>query len=308
MIQKIQIITRRYGLLVVPRVFPEHMLRTTSDSNRSSRVGISMTWERRTAGAGAAGPTGASPVPSVRINGPEMVAASTLGSSANVALSNRASSVNVALSARMWVLVASASAFDKWRRRVILRPRHGSRYITDDHGVIRTRFYRCSAGRAVNIGSYGTSTQLRGATLRIRLSVAAIAALLTLTACSSTSTPTPTSSTVTAAGTSTAVSSPAQSNTSSAAKLSATGSAAASASIPSAAAGKVDANTASEEELTAAFTAIGISNAAKWAHEVTEYRPYATDDTDFTALRKELAKYNPPAGVVDQIVATLTAS
>jgi hypothetical protein len=71
---------------------------------------------------------------------------------------------------------------------------------------------------------------------------------------------------------------------------------------------KIDANTATQDELTAAFTAAGISNAAKWAKEVTEYRPYPTDDPNFTSLRKELAKYNPAAGVVDQIVATLTAS
>jgi hypothetical protein len=69
--------------------------------------------------------------------------------------------------------------------------------------------------------------------------------------------------------------------------------------------GKVSANTASQEELAAAFTAAGISSADRWAREVTEYRPYPTDDPTFAALRSELAKYNPSPEVVDQIVATL---
>jgi ABC-type glycerol-3-phosphate transport system substrate-binding protein len=73
-----------------------------------------------------------------------------------------------------------------------------------------------------------------------------------------------------------------------------------------AASGTVSANEASVEELESAFEAAGIDNAAKWAHEVEEYRPYDTDDTSFTHLREELAKYNPSDGVVDDIVSTLT--
>ena len=72
-----------------------------------------------------------------------------------------------------------------------------------------------------------------------------------------------------------------------------------------AASGKVSANTASAAELQAAFEANGISNAAKWAKEVQEYRPYAAADTTFTSLRKELAKYNPGADVLEKIIATL---
>ena len=68
---------------------------------------------------------------------------------------------------------------------------------------------------------------------------------------------------------------------------------------------KVNANTASVAELQRAFEAAGISNAARWAREVEEYRPYPTDDPSFAKLRRELAKYNPGPGVVDQIVATL---
>jgi hypothetical protein len=68
----------------------------------------------------------------------------------------------------------------------------------------------------------------------------------------------------------------------------------------------VNANTASVAELQRAFEAAGISGAARWAREVEEYRPYPTDDPTFAKLRRELAKYNPGPGVVDQIVATLS--
>jgi hypothetical protein len=69
---------------------------------------------------------------------------------------------------------------------------------------------------------------------------------------------------------------------------------------------KVNGNTASVAEMQRAFEAAGISSAARWAREVEEYRPYPTDDPSFAKLRRELAKYNPGPGVVDQIVATLT--
>jgi hypothetical protein len=69
---------------------------------------------------------------------------------------------------------------------------------------------------------------------------------------------------------------------------------------------KVDANTASVAELQRAFETASIPSAARWAREVEEYRPYPTDDPSFAKLRRELAKYNPGPGVVDQIVATLT--
>ena len=69
--------------------------------------------------------------------------------------------------------------------------------------------------------------------------------------------------------------------------------------------GKLSANNASDEELEAAFEAAGILNADLWAHEVEEYRPYSVDDTNFTKLRGELAKYNPGLGVVDSIIELL---
>jgi hypothetical protein len=70
--------------------------------------------------------------------------------------------------------------------------------------------------------------------------------------------------------------------------------------------GKVDANKATVAELEAAFEAAGISNAAKWAVEVEEYRPYPTDDPSFAKLRSELAKYNPSPEVLTKILATLS--
>jgi hypothetical protein len=66
----------------------------------------------------------------------------------------------------------------------------------------------------------------------------------------------------------------------------------------------VSANDASRAEIQAALEAAGVPNAARWAGEVVEYRPYA-DDPTWAQLRKELAKYNPAPGVVDQIIGVL---
>jgi hypothetical protein len=69
---------------------------------------------------------------------------------------------------------------------------------------------------------------------------------------------------------------------------------------------KVNANIASIPELQRAFEANGIPNAARWAREVDEYRPYPTNDPSFGKLRVELAKYNPSADVLQKILASLT--
>ena len=69
---------------------------------------------------------------------------------------------------------------------------------------------------------------------------------------------------------------------------------------------KVPANSATRAQMTAAFEAAGISNAARWAVEVEEYRPYPTTDPTFAKLRQNLAKYNPGPGVVDAIISTLS--
>jgi len=65
---------------------------------------------------------------------------------------------------------------------------------------------------------------------------------------------------------------------------------------------------ATKAELTAAFQAAGIPTPDRWAQEVTEYRPYPTDDPTFAKLRSNLAKYNPAPEVVNQIIATLSLS
>ncbi len=80
---------------------------------------------------------------------------------------------------------------------------------------------------------------------------------------------------------------------------------AATAATSTGATAKVSANTATNDELIAAFTAAGIPNPSSWAREVQEYRPYASTDTNFQKLRDNLVKYNPAPGVVDKIVATL---
>jgi hypothetical protein len=69
---------------------------------------------------------------------------------------------------------------------------------------------------------------------------------------------------------------------------------------------KVNANTASQDEVARVLEADGVPNASRWAREVVEYRPYPTDDPSFGKLRQELAKYNPGPQVTDQIVAALT--
>ena len=68
---------------------------------------------------------------------------------------------------------------------------------------------------------------------------------------------------------------------------------------------KVNANTATRAELTAAFQAAGISNPSRWAMEVEEYRPYPTNDPGLSKLRQNLAKHKPGPGVTDAIIAAL---
>jgi DNA uptake protein ComE-like DNA-binding protein len=69
---------------------------------------------------------------------------------------------------------------------------------------------------------------------------------------------------------------------------------------------KVSANTASDSEIESALSAAGVNNAARWAHEVVEYRPYPAEDPNLTKLRDNLAKYNPGQETVDKIVSALT--
>ncbi|MCA1694637.1 MAG: hypothetical protein LC749_07830, partial [Actinobacteria bacterium] len=68
---------------------------------------------------------------------------------------------------------------------------------------------------------------------------------------------------------------------------------------------RVSANSASEDDIATALKAAGVSSPKRWAAEVVEYRPYATDDSDLAKLRQNLVKYNPGQQTVDKIVSTL---
>jgi hypothetical protein len=71
-----------------------------------------------------------------------------------------------------------------------------------------------------------------------------------------------------------------------------------------AAGGKVKINEASSAELTEAFKAAGVTNAARWAREVEEYRPYPSDP-GYGKLRQELGKYNIAPDILELIISTL---
>jgi competence protein ComEA len=68
----------------------------------------------------------------------------------------------------------------------------------------------------------------------------------------------------------------------------------------------VNANTATIAEPQSTLEANGVSNAARWAREVDEYRPYPTGDPGFGKLRQELAKYRPDQATLEKIVASLS--
>ena len=68
---------------------------------------------------------------------------------------------------------------------------------------------------------------------------------------------------------------------------------------------KVSANAASEDEISDALEAAGVSNPERWAEEVVEYRPDPAGDPDLSKLRDNLAKYNPGQETTDKIVSAL---
>lgn len=84
-----------------------------------------------------------------------------------------------------------------------------------------------------------------------------------------------------------------------------TATATSAASPAMAATGKVSANTASEAEIASALAAAGVPNADRWAREVTEYRPYPTDDPTLAKLQDNLAKYQPDAATLQAILSAL---
>jgi hypothetical protein len=70
-------------------------------------------------------------------------------------------------------------------------------------------------------------------------------------------------------------------------------------------AAKMSANSASEAELVTALRAAGVSNPERWAEEIIEYRPYASDDVNLAKLRQNLAKYNPGSQTLEKILSAL---
>ena len=137
--------------------------------------------------------------------------------------------------------------------------------------------------------------------------VAATAVAASLAACGGSATATTAPATATTGAPAASVSTaPRASVAASAAPSAAASAPAATGASAAPAVKKVNANTATVAELQAAFQAAGIANAAKWAREVEEYRPYPTNDPTYAKLRAELAKYNPGPGVVDQIIACLS--
>jgi hypothetical protein len=69
--------------------------------------------------------------------------------------------------------------------------------------------------------------------------------------------------------------------------------------------GRVNANTATIDELTQAFAAHGVSNPAQWAAEVDEYRPYDNDGWAKMFDACCLGKYSPDSQTRNAIIASL---
>ncbi len=66
----------------------------------------------------------------------------------------------------------------------------------------------------------------------------------------------------------------------------------------------VDANTASVDDLAAAFEAAGVPDPEQWAREVEEHRPYADDG--WAHLRQELSRAGIDDDTLDRVTSTLT--
>jgi hypothetical protein len=68
---------------------------------------------------------------------------------------------------------------------------------------------------------------------------------------------------------------------------------------------RVSANDASARGLVAALESAGVPAADRWAREIMEYRPYATDDPSLAELQDELAKYDPAPETLSAILNVL---
>ena len=69
---------------------------------------------------------------------------------------------------------------------------------------------------------------------------------------------------------------------------------------------KLDANTASANQMRAAFAAAGIFGAAEWAAAIEDGRPYPADDASWSKLRSVLTKAGAPSASIEQIITLLT--
>ncbi len=128
-----------------------------------------------------------------------------------------------------------------------------------------------------------------------------IGATLALGACGATSS---TTSEAPKAAASSAAASASAAASSAAAPVSSAATAAAS-SAAAATTPKVNANTASKADISAALTKAGVKNADKWANEIEEYRPY-TATTLTTKLKGELGKYGVDQETLAKIMSVLT--
>ena len=148
---------------------------------------------------------------------------------------------------------------------------------------------------------FGRNTLMHLSTVRLACAGIAAVVVLGLAGCGGSPTSSGTTPSVPAAASSAAGSA----SDAAAAAGSAVNSAGSAAGSAANSARKISANTASEEEITAALAAAGVSNPSRWAEEVVEYRPYPADDPNLGKLRDNLAKYNPGQETVDKIVSAL---
>jgi uncharacterized protein with LGFP repeats len=105
-----------------------------------------------------------------------------------------------------------------------------------------------------------------------------------------------------------ATTSPAPTSTDASSSPATTAASAAGTSEPGASTGsaqQVSASSASYDELVAALAAAGVPNAARWANEVMEYRPYPAEDPTLQRLQDNLAKYNPDPATLAAILSAL---
>lgn len=65
-------------------------------------------------------------------------------------------------------------------------------------------------------------------------------------------------------------------------------------------------NTASVNEMRAAFATAGILGAAEWAATIEDGRPYLADDASWSKLRGVLSKAGAPNASIERIIALLT--